>query len=821
MQLPLSYPIMKSPRSAVLRRGFGALAVGCLYFALTFNLSAQIRDGGIDPKNMGRGSWIYILPNAINGLGGNVPSVNSLSNLMTYLKNQGLQYVILKAAQADSVFTVGGSVQFTPEVVAAGHAAGLKVFGYIYTTGANVPGEIAMADFIFQQGADGLIYDAEVEWETVGGSAAARSALAIQLCSTVRSNWPNKFMGLSTWPYRAVHPNLPYKEFAYYCDVIMPQAYWIELGDTPTQCVTRINNEWTSWKNGLTGIWTNAIKPFIMSGQGWSSGSGTVTPAQIAEFENALRTIANPVSPGGFKAVDYWRAELHPANIWAAIRTNFLALPYTNAPVIEVAPVVTVNSTTASISWPTDQISDGAVEYGFSASYGSATTNSALLWYHTVNLSGLSPDTTYHYRVKSKGTNNLIGFSTDFVFTTTAATIPDIVVDENNANNTGGSTVVYNGGWSATTAGSAYLGTFQYASPNYSLGTPTRTARFIPNIVTAGNYNVYASWAASAAGGNRSTNAPFRVFDGTITTTTRVNEEANGNTFQLIATNRYFPAGMTAYIEAGNDVTLGIGGDIVIADAVKLVYIPPAPTAPAIASQPQNLTVNQGNTAVFTVVASGTGPLSYQWKHAGTNLPGATTSSYTKNNVQPVDAGNYSVTITNSVGATNSLVAALVVNVPPSITAPPQSTNVDANTSVTFSVVATGTPAPTYQWRFNGTNIAGATSATYTKNNVQLADAGDYSVAVSNIVTVLVSDPATLSVNLPAPPQIDLITLLPSGEVLLSVSGGPGQFAVEQAPGFTGWTQAFTTNITGTIFEYIDPETHQPARFYRAVRLAP
>ena len=119
--------------------------------ATVCNLSAQIRDGGIDPKNMGRGTWVYILPNAINGLGGNVPSVNSLSNLMTYLKNQGLQYVILKAAQADTVFTVSGNPQFTPAVVAAGHAAGLKVFGYIYTTGANVPGEILMADYIFQQ----------------------------------------------------------------------------------------------------------------------------------------------------------------------------------------------------------------------------------------------------------------------------------------------------------------------------------------------------------------------------------------------------------------------------------------------------------------------------------------------------------------------------------------------------------------------------------------------------------------------------------------------------------------------------------------------
>jgi hypothetical protein len=78
-----------------------------------------------------------------------------------------------------------------------------------------------------------------------------------------------------------------------------------------------------------------------------------------------------------------------------------------------------------------------------------------------------------------------------------------------------------------------------------------------------------------------------------------------------------------------------------------------------------------------------------------------------------------------------------------------------------------------------------------------------------------------LTVNVPAPPQIDLITLLPSGQARLFISGGPGQFAIEQAPYFTGWTQAFTTNVSGVAFQYTDPETNQPARFYRAVRLAP
>src|ERR1044072_9079637 len=91
----------------------GCLALILLF--LSFHAHAVIRDGGIDTRNVGAGGWIRVVPNAINGLGGNVPSVNSLSNLMVYLKNQGLTYVTLKAAQADSIFTVSGNVQFTPE----------------------------------------------------------------------------------------------------------------------------------------------------------------------------------------------------------------------------------------------------------------------------------------------------------------------------------------------------------------------------------------------------------------------------------------------------------------------------------------------------------------------------------------------------------------------------------------------------------------------------------------------------------------------------------------------------------------------------------
>ena len=90
-----------------------------------------------------------------------------------------------------------------------------------------------------------------------------------------------------------------------------------------------------------------------------------------------------------------------------------------------------------------------------------------------------------------------------------------------------------------------------------------------------------------------------------------------------------------------------------------------AAVAPAITSQPTNQTVPAGTNVTFSVTATGTAPLSYQWTFASTNLSGATNSSLLLTNVQAAQAGAYQVVVTNSAGSTNSLAANLRVLVPP------------------------------------------------------------------------------------------------------------------------------------------------------------
>lgn len=188
---------------------------------------------------------------------------------------------------------------------------------------------------------------------------------------------------------------------------------------------------------------------------------------------------------------------------------------------------------------------------------------------------------------------------------------------------------------------------------------------------------------------------------------------------------------------------------------------PAAPTAPAITTQPQAVAVTEGQAASFAVTASGTAPLSYQWRRNGATIAGATTASYTLAAATLGDSGaQFSVVVSNSAGNVTSGDAALTVNpaiVAPAITTQPQNATVTAGQTATFTVVATGTAPLAYQWRRNGADIAGATSASYTTPATTVADSGAvFSVRISNAApTPAVSNGATLTVNaLPTAPAI-------------------------------------------------------------------
>jgi hypothetical protein len=142
-----------------------------------------------------------------------------------------------------------------------------------------------------------------------------------------------------------------------------------------------------------------------------------------------------------------------------------------------------------------------------------------------------------------------------------------------------------------------------------------------------------------------------------------------------------------------------------------------APNPPVILVQPTNQTVFLGVTVNFSVTASGTLPLSYQWNFNGTNISGATNTNLTLTNVQLNQAGNYTVIITNTWGSVTSSVATLTVAPSPII----YQIICNADGSVTLNlltapniisrVLAATNLAPPVVWQPLCTNVAGASGA--------------------------------------------------------------------------------------------------------------
>ena len=174
------------------------------------------------------------------------------------------------------------------------------------------------------------------------------------------------------------------------------------------------------------------------------------------------------------------------------------------------------------------------------------------------------------------------------------------------------------------------------------------------------------------------------------------------------------------------------------------------PGLPAITAQPQNRVVATNASASFSVSVCGTPPFTYQWRFNAAPIPKATNATYTLTSAEPSDAGQYSVTVSNSAGSVTSLPATLVVQFPPVIVSHPQPVTVVRDQSATFNVTAGGTPPFSYQWRFNGVNLSGQTNFSLVVFPVRTNDAGAYSVLVQNAAGTTASASALLNVLIPA-----------------------------------------------------------------------
>jgi cysteine-rich repeat protein len=181
---------------------------------------------------------------------------------------------------------------------------------------------------------------------------------------------------------------------------------------------------------------------------------------------------------------------------------------------------------------------------------------------------------------------------------------------------------------------------------------------------------------------------------------------------------------------------------------------------PKITQQPQNAFVYPGVAASFTISAEGSGPLNYQWKRDGVDIPGATglltlyqPRTYTTFRTSLADSGaKFTCFVWNDFGSVMSSTATLLVGEKPggpSISQQPENAAVELGEKATFTVGAVGNPTLSYQWFKNSTTeIPGAVDSTYTTPPMMRADIGStYSCMVSNAISSVTSNAATLSLR--------------------------------------------------------------------------
>ena len=241
---------------------------------------------------------------------------------------------------------------------------------------------------------------------------------------------------------------------------------------------------------------------------------------------------------------------------------------------------------------------------------------------------------------------------------------------------------------------------------------------------------------------------------------------------------------------------------------------------PSISVQPVSQNVVSGSNVAFTVAASGTPPLNYQWQMNGTNIMGQTNTTLTLTAVTTNNAGTYRVAITNLFGAVTSTTAALNVGFAPTITAQPSSQSVVTGSNATLSVTAGGTAPLHYQWQFGETTLVDQTNATLALAPVTTNNAGNYQVVITNLYGSVTSAVAAIAVA--ARPSITAVALNVDKTVTMKLSGTPAcNYIIWAATNLAApvlW-QPVSTNTAAAdgSWQFTDTNVvNHPVRFYRA-----
>jgi hypothetical protein len=377
-----------------------------------------------------------------------------------------------------------------------------------------------------------------------------------------------------------------------------------------------------------------------------------------------------------------------------------------------------------------------------------------------------------------------------------------------------------------------------------SSGVALSVMNTITNVQCLQSYTISRAWQAADACSNTATcsqtvtvlnpSAPLIISQPQDKTS-----GLNGTVQMSVAVSSCPPLSYHWYFNVTNDLASGTNADlfltnltidqagsyqVVISNNYGSVTSAPAVLvisgAPVILTQPLDALVAESGTALFSVSAEGFPNPEYQWYFNDTNaLSGETGAILTLSNVQPAQAGMYSVTVSNSAGMVTSTRAHLTIVGSPLITTQPQGITNFQGQSVTFTVVATGSAPLSYQWMANCSRpISGATAPTLRLKSVGPLDSGSYCVVVSNALGVVISQPAILRVLIQ--PKLVSLSNTQGGAALTFSTVSNLLYSVYYSDTLPGTNWALLPNMfqkpgTGAPMTVQDPAAPISQRFYK------